>query len=219
MRRFHARRLLRTLPLYHALFLTAALLNIGHVRDGFWWHGGFVSNLYFNIYRPPFSAATHLWSLAVQEQFYLLWPCVIFFVPQRLLFIVTLVSFVVDRSAAWRSWPWARRHSFFFPFGCLDTLSGGALLVVLADRRIGSPELRKTVVCWCLRLGVPGFVLLLILNAHHPHHRIFWIWSDTALALLFIWLVDAAARSTTGLVGSVLDARVVRYVGGISFGI
>jgi peptidoglycan/LPS O-acetylase OafA/YrhL len=81
---FYAKRVLRLLPLYYFIFLVGAALTpllgiqwkIGHVAILF--HGA-------NLVLPrdnslgtlgPFSIF-HLWSLALEEQFYLIWPLIV----------------------------------------------------------------------------------------------------------------------------------------------
>ena len=86
---FYKRRAIRILPLYyvvlavfaalsfmsHAQFLREQLWflvyleNVVHAPDQIWW------NMRFCI--------SHLWSLAVEEQFYIVWPLVIWLVPDR----------------------------------------------------------------------------------------------------------------------------------------
>ena len=89
-RKFYARRALRIFPLYYgvllALFLLTPLL-------GLQWHGmGWLMVGYLQNLRPQamdnFSPGAHLtlnhfWSLAVEEQFYLIWPGFVFLIKDR----------------------------------------------------------------------------------------------------------------------------------------
>jgi peptidoglycan/LPS O-acetylase OafA/YrhL len=72
--RFYARRSLRILPIYVTYLLVLALLAALGLYHDSWssWFGAltFTRNL-FGIGR---SATVQLWSLAIEEQFYLLWP-------------------------------------------------------------------------------------------------------------------------------------------------
>ena len=101
-REFYARRARRILPMSLLVLVAtdvAARLIFTGVRAhqtvvDSWWSLGFLANVhftaigtsYFDALRPP-SAVQHYWSLAVEEQFYLVWPCLLLagvFVARRL---------------------------------------------------------------------------------------------------------------------------------------
>lgn len=96
LRRFYARRALRILPPYFAfLAVLAALAFAGWYRDA---ASSWIGSVTFtrNVLGRGDSATVHCWSLAVEEQFYLLWP-VLFAVcklwrPSRILWPLLAVS-------------------------------------------------------------------------------------------------------------------------------
>src|SRR4051812_31238154 len=47
LRRFYARRFLRIMPLFYLVLVVSALLNLPGVRESFWWHASYLSNVYF----------------------------------------------------------------------------------------------------------------------------------------------------------------------------
>ncbi len=86
-RNFIIRRALRIFPLYYGvLFVMLALTPLLHLQ----WHRGHIAYFFYlgnvaaNI-NPnleavlPYFSLLHLWSLSLEEQFYLLWPLVIYF--------------------------------------------------------------------------------------------------------------------------------------------
>lgn len=90
-RNFFARRILRIFPLYYGVFFLLLLLTpVLHLQ----WHRGHllyiaylgniasVSNSHLTEV-APYVSLLHLWSLSVEEQFYLFWPLLIFFVTCR----------------------------------------------------------------------------------------------------------------------------------------
>ncbi len=94
---FYRRRILRIFPLYYGvLFTLLALTPLLHLH----WNGmGPFLLTYLQNLRPvqivTFTvgrgiALNHLWSLAIEEQFYMVWPLIVFFVPGRRLFRTTL---------------------------------------------------------------------------------------------------------------------------------
>ncbi len=87
-RAFYARRALRIWPLY-LLFLAFVWAvwpltppqRVWLDANG-WWYWLHLANIgHAYAGNPPGNFATHLWSLAVEEQFYLVWPAIIWLCP------------------------------------------------------------------------------------------------------------------------------------------
>jgi peptidoglycan/LPS O-acetylase OafA/YrhL len=109
-RNFYARRFLRILPLYYtALALSAIGLFVA-------WHNPHLLHKLFTyvlfLQNMPWLEPTalaiptplplyHLWSMAVEEQFYLLWPCILLLVRNRRS-ALQLCAWVFIASAAFR---------------------------------------------------------------------------------------------------------------------
>jgi peptidoglycan/LPS O-acetylase OafA/YrhL len=99
-RKFYARRALRIFPLYYGVLLVCLLLTpLWHLHwDGMAW----LFLLYLQNFRPQHIMDMslghgvylfHFWSLAVEEQFYLVWPAVVYLVRgRRALFWTTLIG-------------------------------------------------------------------------------------------------------------------------------
>lgn len=157
---FYARRARRILPAASVVLVLTVLASyewLGYVRgnviaeDGRW-AAVFAANLrfasegtqYLNLTAPP-SPLQHYWSLAVEEQFYLVWPllflAVATFAPRLSLAakLAAVLVLVVAASFAWsilqtQSSPaWA----FFSPLTRAWELAIGSLLAV------GEPRLRR----------------------------------------------------------------------------
>jgi peptidoglycan/LPS O-acetylase OafA/YrhL len=137
IRQFYICRFLRLFPLYYATLTLTALVNIPPVRETIGWHIPYLSNIYFAIRGDWHGSVSHFWSLAVEEQFYLLWPLVILFTPKKILaptiffvilsgafFRLTVTAFGLNEIAIWTLMP-----------SCLDTLGLGSLLAYLTYRQ------------------------------------------------------------------------------------
>lgn len=84
-RNFYARRALRIFPVYYLYLLGVTVLlplllpgdaDVARYADNAPWHWAYLSNV-LRVVEGEGGANTHLWSLAVEEQFYLLWPLLV----------------------------------------------------------------------------------------------------------------------------------------------
>jgi peptidoglycan/LPS O-acetylase OafA/YrhL len=81
LRQFYVRRFLRIFPLYYLVVIVLWLLHDTGARMSIYWLLAYAGNvqhavLYHQHNWPRLSIA-HFWTLAVEEQFYLVWPWVI----------------------------------------------------------------------------------------------------------------------------------------------
>lgn len=81
---FLLRRGWRLWPAFYACLLVALVFQLDTDRPSPWWHALFLSN--FEIAASGYwpGLLSHLWSLAAEQQFYLLWPLVVLLAPRRL---------------------------------------------------------------------------------------------------------------------------------------
>ncbi len=216
LRSFYARRFLRLMPLYYAVLLLAALCALPPVRETLGWTLMYTANFYFYLRGNWNGVISHFWSLAVEEQFYLVWPFVIMFVPARWL-KVTVIGTVVATAGAWLVLAIAGISSpvmTTLPWLCTDALGIGALLALIDDRaqraRWGTLALQIGLPCWL------GAELLQRIGFGHP--LLFWLQQQSVL-LVFVWLIERAATGFRGPVGRVLENRALVGLGTISYGL
>jgi len=218
---FYVRRALRILPVYFFVLGVAALLDAPGVRDHWVWLATFTSNFLFaNLGNWP-GFINHLWTLSVEEQFYLIWPVVIVFAPRRAL--VPIVLATVAAAPLWRATSIGLGHNAIttsvFTISCFDSLGMGALLAIARDPTHGSEALLVSLRRVALYVGVPGLLIVLGLHitGHLPAFQL--VARDFAMALAFTWVVDRACDGFGGGIGWLLSCGPVRYVGKISYGI
>lgn len=77
LRRFYARRAFRLFPALWLYLLTVGALRVSGLFSEHPWHSVVSSLLYLRNFVGHGHETDHLWSLAVEEHFYLVWPVVI----------------------------------------------------------------------------------------------------------------------------------------------
>ena len=130
---FYARRSLRIWPIYY-LVLIALLLagqSVSSAVPYYLTYTQFVPR-YLGREMPEWELMRHTWSLAVEEQFYLVWPALLLIVPRR--FVIALSSVMLAVSVG------ARRLGVDpqIALGRLDGLALGSILAcLLANGELG----------------------------------------------------------------------------------
>lgn len=221
IRHFYIRRFLRIFPLYYGTLLVALLLNAPHVRENIAWHALYMTNVFAAVTNEHVPPAAHFWSLAVEEQFYLLWPWLIVFVPRRWLLPTIVLAIAVGplfRMLAAMNWPDNSKVDLLTP-ACLDALGIGALLAYLAPpSRTGDSAPAKKAARGMLVVGLPLWIALFLLG-RHVHVSWLHVAQPTALALVFGWIVMRAVYGFFSPIGWLLEAPPIVYLGRISYGI
>ena len=142
-RSFYLRRTFRIFPVYYVL-LVFAFLVVPLVRpDATWIEGPRADQLWYWLYlsnwRPlldhPPGAMSHLLSLAVEEQFYLVWPLVVLLAGRRFPWVVGFVLLASPASRlAMLAAGWELESLYYFTNSRADSLAVGALLALAARR-------------------------------------------------------------------------------------
>jgi peptidoglycan/LPS O-acetylase OafA/YrhL len=218
LRSFYARRLLRIFPLYYFALAVVLLLGVAEARAGAGWHLAYLSNIY-GVRNGWLGHLAHFWSLAVEEQFYLVWPALVLFLPRcwlRGLFLLAVAAGPISRLIAYRAVGDVSLASILTP-SCLDSLGLGAFLAY--TRREHGVGAAGNLGAFGRSLGLP---LLLAVDGYRMLFGEGFVtvaFRDTALALVGLWLVQSSAAGWGGTAGRVLSCRPMVYLGTISYGV
>ena len=215
---FYLRRFLRILPPYGLFVALGLILNLGVMRERIGWIVTFTVNLLIAKTDEFPLAVAHLWSICVQEQFYLVWPVLILLLPRRWVLgaiIATALAGVGFRVGC-VLWSVPLLARWVLPFGSLDALAGGAALAWISWTPSSSaPRWHRLAggAAALLALTVAG-----ILRDGDPS-RLPSVLVEPLETLALVWLVAQTQLGWHGWLGHILTWPPLLSAGRIAYGI
>ena len=217
---FYVRRTLRIFPIYYLYLLLAFSFNHDNIRETGVWTWLYLSNFLIFAQNAWLDSNSHLWSLSVEEQFYLVIPFLVLFFRQQPRLLLGLFSTICAASVLTRYYLSIAGYSDspqieVFTFANLDFLAVGALLA-LARRAYGER---------LARFGLPllfgGLIVYALSTFLHPlgghATALYWSLGKLAIGLASVGLLIYSIYSTDRM--TVLHNPITVHLGKISYGI
>jgi peptidoglycan/LPS O-acetylase OafA/YrhL len=234
LRRFWLRRARRLLPALVVVVLATLVLASIFARQDLAqtrsdaissllyytnWHEIIANHSYFNLRGNP-SLLQHTWSLAIEEQFYIVWPLLLVpglvLVGRKRLPMIVIAGIAASAALMWilynpsdptRVWNGTDTRAFLLLMGILL-----ALVWPYVERLRHSLPLLEL-------FGVAALVgTVLLFLQMHDYDPTLWRGGDLAAAFCFVVLIGAVAHPGTGL-GQALGVAPLRWIGERSYGI
>jgi peptidoglycan/LPS O-acetylase OafA/YrhL len=215
---FFFRRVLRIVPPYYAalgliMVLTPALAN------DMAWHLTFLTNIHDGLFFVPPGPLNNMWSIAVEEQFYLVWPWIVLLVPRDSLRRV--FATVIGAAFVARGLLHIQPEAVYRLTICrMDLLAGGAVLALI-ERRDASWFGKWS---WAFRIAMSVsavlFAVASVISREFTHHSagLWFALFGYALSTMFFTMMLAYVRGLRDeLSARVLRLPALQYVGKISY--
>jgi peptidoglycan/LPS O-acetylase OafA/YrhL len=219
LRGFYVRRITRIFPAFYVFIAVVAVLAVTGVialrrgdllyavtflvnyhADRSWWVG-------------------HLWSLSVEEQFYLLWPSVLLLLGSRRALRVAgaiLLLAPVVRVMVWRLWPGSLEGMpEYFPTTC-DSIATGCVLSGARSWLDGSPRYLQALRSPAGALLLP-LALVVSLGSRYPSVNLPLGYS--LANVLTALTLDRVVRFPQTPDGRLLNTAPLRFIGVLSYSI
>lgn len=221
IRQFYIRRFIRIFPIYYLTLAITYILHLEGTKETFWWNLTHTSNFYFALAGEWPASVSHFWTLSVEDQFYLIWPFVIFFTPTK--HLLKVICLTISIAPIYRVLciflGLNGVREYVITFACLDSLVMGAFLAFITAQPENVKFSSKLILDKSFWIGLPLFFVCRVLEAAHQGGTFLLIFGDTVSAIFFMWVIYRASKGFGGILGKVLEMKPLVYLGKISYGI
>lgn len=195
LKRFYMRRFFRLMPVAWAYILAICLLTkIPHISV-------LGCLFFFRNYTHLDWYTEHFWSLSMEEQFYLVWPCVLIVFGRRNARWIAISGALAV--ALWRYWHWAYFDHYPLAFHTqvrADALLVGCLAALIAPK---------------IRIEAAATAIIVLLYCMLRFHRLPPLIENLAIAALILYSVQNPAS----LSSRVVAWRPLSWLGVVSYSI
>jgi peptidoglycan/LPS O-acetylase OafA/YrhL len=232
--KFYARRIIRLYPLYYGtLLLVFGILPFFVTVDEAWrllssqqWRLWFnLTN--FPLHMPHWDGSQicklgHFWYLAAQEQFYFVWPLIVFICSRRSLLKVCISFMLLGNLARLSNVIYGDSSFWLFHWSTITKIDGlvlGAALAILIRQERCHDRLMKYAK-WGIRILGPMFMLIMfmprwLVNSFGDHGMIF---TQPIRVFLFASLLILALTKDGGM-SQRMNNPILRWFGKYSYGL
>jgi peptidoglycan/LPS O-acetylase OafA/YrhL len=215
---YQVRRGLRILAPYYVALAIAWLVGAPDMRAAWPWYAGHLSNIHMAFLDQWPAGTNHFWSLSMQQQFYLVWPLVIWWLPRGLIIpavcafaaLGPISRFFNDHMLAWCVRPEVLTIS------CLDYFGVGALMAVAQWRGmlLTSPVLR-----WISIMAVVAYAVMFTTHAFGAPTYGMRFLQQTLLSVGLCGFIASGIVGFGGRLGKFLEQPALLRIGQLSYGI
>ncbi|MFI5185550.1 MAG: acyltransferase family protein [Chitinophagales bacterium] len=226
-RHFYARRILRIFPLYY-LVLIFFLIIFPHIRNfpldlrfylqNQFWYWTYLENWVFIFkYDGKGAALNHFWSLAIEEQYYLIWPFIILFIRNIKVLLAScllaLIIIIMARLFIWNNFQ--LDYNRLFLFTRIDGLLIGSMLGIVYHTN--QSLLRKYFTLLILLLAAFNFIVYFLKK--DPNFPVWAIAGYTTFAAIFAILIYESVKKENKVINTIFTNSILRSLGKYSYGL
>ncbi|MFC0181863.1 Peptidoglycan/LPS O-acetylase OafA/YrhL, contains acyltransferase and SGNH-hydrolase domains [Pseudarcicella hirudinis] len=223
VRQFIVRRSIRIFPIYYLTIFLCVIFNVPPVREQLIWCITYATNIYIALNQRWMGVIDHLWSLAVEEQYYLFFPYVILFLPKR--YFLKIFFGMIALAVLLRLFLHLNHSDWMVQYvlmpTSLDAFGLGALMAYFFTFHKESTfkTLSKTMY---LLISFGLYVSVLFYEKfgfENPHNIAYTVIERFFAALFCFFFIINAVTGYKGLAKVFFENGVVQYLGKISYGL
>jgi peptidoglycan/LPS O-acetylase OafA/YrhL len=215
---FQWRRGLRIMAPYYAALALAFVFLAPTLWHNLHWYALYLTNFHIALLGEWPDGTSHFWSIAIQQQFYLFWPAVVWLAPRRFLALAMILFVAIAPLSRYYE------HLFMPPFiwphklswGWFDLFGIGGLMALAVHRGIPiSAGLWKILMV----AGCGAFAVLKYGPLYGLPPNRFGPFFITIVSLGLCGVIATASVGWNNLAGRFLETRFLQKVGLLSYGI
>jgi len=220
--RFYLQRLMRVGPPFYLALALGALFGIQEVWQHFFWLALFQTNHYILYLGYWPTAISHYWSLAVQEQFYMVWPLFVLTLPRRFFLpcMIACMIFALGFRIYCITTGTNEVIRWVTLLGTLDSFAAGAFIAYLKQAKLLEKihGLHRTLLLAMALAAIASYFLARWMTTLAYDNA--WLgMAETFDALFLSWLLVASLTGVKGKYARLLGWSPLVYLGRISYGV
>lgn len=225
LKQFYIRRTIRIFPLYYLVLGGLWTLSFPAVREHFGVLVTYMTNNYIALNSQWLGKVDHLWSLAVEEQYYLFFPFVLLLIPFKNIKHLLIGMIVV--SVGLRALLFFKGIDWLVPYvlmpTCLDAFGLGGLLAYTQFYNKES-AMRAFSSAWGLLLSIALYTItcLAIDQIASSHNWLSVIFLRLSESILSVFLIGSLIQPNTFIakkLSAIFETDVLVFIGKISYGV
>jgi len=241
---FYIRRFLRIVPVYYlvlfVLFFLFFIPEFSYVREHLFYYLTYTSNFLYFFSESWQGYVSHFWTLAVEEQFYLIWPLVILLVPRKHL-LKTMILFVfIGIVFRYILANFYLDPSFDLTFmmtlmpSCFDAFAIGAILAFLQKKKVKYLNFSLLFLSILSVLFIYLFTygneisignsflskpMFSFMYYFENYSQLHFIYNRFLISIVSAFIILKTSENIKGILGFILNLKALQYLGKISYGI
>ncbi|SMN00262.1 O-antigen acetylase [uncultured Candidatus Thioglobus sp.] len=216
---FYLRRSLRIFPIYYLYLLIVFSFNLENIGETSFYPWLYLTNIYIFTEDTWLLANSHLWTLSIEEQFYIVWPFLVLLLRHKSKLLTTAFIGIILIAMLTRVYLYLNNYSVspqieVFTLANLDSLTFGGLLA-LAYLNYGKQMQRYGLPM--IIVGLLGYYLSFLLKYNGHLEWLFWSFGKFSIAIFAGGLIIYALFSQNKR--HIFHNATTIYLGKISYGL